>query len=53
MQKTSHAAPSHIPFDPELDSMKQSRIEMEEYFSDDIHHSLLVHMGKLISYTQM
>lgn len=47
-EKTSHAASSHIPSDPELGSRKQSGLEMEEHFSDGIHHSLLIHMEKLI-----
>lgn len=44
----SHAASTHIPSDPELDSIKQSGLAVEEYFSDGIHHSLLIHMEKLI-----
>lgn len=48
IETTSPAASAHIPSDPKLGSIKQSGLEMEEYFSDGIHHSLLIHMEKLI-----
>lgn len=48
IEKTSHAASAHIPSDPELDSIRWYKLEMEEYFSDGVHHSLLIHMEKLI-----
>lgn len=48
MEKTAHAASTPTPSDPELDSIEQSGLELEEYFSDGIHHSLLIHMEKLI-----
>jgi len=37
-----------MPFDLELDSIKQSALEMEEYFSDGFHHPLFIHTEKLI-----
>lgn len=37
-----------MPSDLELDSKKQSALEMEEYFSDGFHHPLFIHTEKLI-----
>lgn len=48
-----YAALSHIPSDTELDSMKESRLELEEHFSDGIPHSVFINMEKLIQHMQV